>query len=145
MKTCRRCGETRPLAEFYAHKLTSDGRTTYCKTCSKAATRDWQVRNSKRVATTNRASHLMRKYGLTPEDFAAMVATQNNTCAICHRPQADGSPLCVDHCHTTGKVRALLCSPCNTALGLAEDNADRCRAMGAYLDLHHSSQRRNTN
>lgn len=73
---------------------------------------------------------LKRNYGLTIEDYDAMVAAQNSRCAICDRDR----PLVVDHCHTTGQVRSLLCSPCNTALGLMEEDPDRVWAILSYLE-----------
>jgi Recombination endonuclease VII len=72
-----------------------------------------------------------RRYGLTLEEFRAILARQGGVCAICGR---GGRRLCVDHCHTTGKVRGFLCSPCNTGLGCYEDNPEFLRAASRYLD-----------
>ena len=77
-----------------------------------------------------------RTYGLTGEAHAAMLASQNGACAICLRPPVGTGRqgLFVDHCHKTGKVRGLLCEPCNTGIGRLDDDADRLRAAAAYVD-----------
>lgn len=77
----------------------------------------------------------LKKYGLTPEQYEAMVAAQNNQCAICGGgPRPKGFRLGVDHCHKTGKVRGLLCLPCNHAMGIFKDDLTRLRAAVAYLE-----------
>ena len=59
-------------------------------------------------------------YRLTEEQYQALLAAQGGTCAICEdAPEAD-RPLAVDHCHTTGVVRALLCNRCNLVIGTYE-------------------------
>lgn len=60
---------------------------------------------------------MKRRYGITPEQYDTLLRSQNNTCAACQKPPPVGKPLLVDHCHDSGRVRALLCLPCNTALG----------------------------
>jgi len=72
------------------------------------------------------------KYGLGAADYARLLVEQNGVCAICRRKARRW--LCVDHCHGTQQVRGLLCDKCNTALGLLEDDPDRMRAAGAYVD-----------
>ncbi len=68
-----------------------------------------------------RKARLKHHYGLTPEDFDRMMLEQGGTCAICEQPFANKpyEPH-IDHCHETGEVRGLLCSPCNVALGRFE-------------------------
>ena len=63
-------------------------------------------------------NHIERSYGLSLEDFRAMMERQNGECAMCHRKR----PLVIDHNHDTGIVRALLCVKCNTVLGYFEKN-----------------------
>ena len=79
---------------------------------------------------------LMKAHGITMADFKAMEAAQNGVCAICGGQEPVHPRLNVDHCHETGMVRALLCTPCNTALGLAGDDPDRLRAMAEYVEAH---------
>jgi hypothetical protein len=81
-----------------------------------------------------RQTKLRVRYGITPECYEDMLAKQGGVCAIC-----GGEPhryrLAVDHDHKSGKVRSLLCSPCNTALGALENTAWRNLAE-AYLERH---------
>src|SRR3989442_746910 len=72
-----------------------------------------------------------RRYGLSLQEFRAMLERQNYACAIC---KATDRPLCIDHCRRTGEVRGLLCGPCNLAVGLLGDDPSRARALAAYLE-----------
>ena len=63
-----------------------------------------------------------------------MLGAQNGRCAICGRPETEAGGLAVDHCHATGKVRGLLCTLCNTALGKFRDRTDILRAAIRYLE-----------
>ena len=78
----------------------------------------------------------MRKFGLTVEQYDAMLAEQNNGCAICGQSCATGMNLAVDHDHATGKVRALLCKNCNTAIGLLGEDTDRMAKAIEYIQFH---------
>lgn len=80
----------------------------------------------------------LRKYGLEPADYARMRDRQHNKCAICERHASHGKELVVDHDHATGAVRSLLCSRCNTALGMMTDNAAHLRRAADYLEQHGS-------
>lgn len=81
------------------------------------------------MKATKRREHLKRKYGITPEKFDEMSASQNGACAVCGSTER----LVIDHDHETGAVRGLLCNSCNLALGLAGDSVDRLMALAAYL------------
>jgi hypothetical protein len=74
---------------------------------------------------------LAQVYGLSPQDYDAMLAEQGGVCAICKtRPD---KPLFVDHSHATGKVRGLLCRPCNFSLGFMRDDPRLTAAATKYL------------
>ena len=82
-------------------------------------------------------------YKLSAEDRAAMFEKQNHLCAICKRPEvrrfrAKGGTmsLAVDHCHTTGKIRGLLCGNCNQAIGLFREDVVAMQAAVDYLKAH---------
>lgn len=88
---------------------------------------------SKKWAAINpekRAAYVRKsRYGLTPDQYSAMVSDQNSNCAICKAHYK----LVVDHDHETGKVRGLLCHSCNRSLGgFKEDQAVLLQAIG-YL------------
>ncbi len=80
----------------------------------------------------NRWKHLGKKYGLTVEQRDLMAVRQGHACAICGEPK----PLCVDHNHTTGVVRDLLCRMCNLMLGYIEARPHLITSCQKYLEKH---------
>ena len=72
-------------------------------------------------------------YGITLEQWDRMIIRQLGCCAICGEQSRD---LHVDHCHETGKIRALLCHKCNRGLGLFEDEPERLREAARYIVKH---------
>lgn len=118
-KVCRRCQEEKPTTEYYKNKYNKDRLQSYCKTCNGQVTKDWMREVDyhksivlKRDPLHNKKRHLKRRYGMTIEDYDRMCAEQNNKCKICDEERE----LVVDHCHTQGHVRGLLCHGCNNAL-----------------------------
>lgn len=85
--------------------------------------------------TRTRAYQLKAKYGITLADYETMLEQQNGVCAICRTlgDQPRRKFLCVDHCHTTKKVRGSLCSGCNAMLGQARDQIIILEAAINYL------------
>ncbi len=81
-----------------------------------------------------RAAQLRIKYGLTLEQYEQLLEKQEGLCAICQRERSTKRHLAVDHCHTTGKIRGLLCSTCNTALGKFRDSQILLHRAADYLD-----------
>jgi hypothetical protein len=65
------------------------------------------------------------------QDYRAILERQGNACGICKAP---AKPLCIDHCHATGKVRGFLCRECNLGLGNYHDDPARMRAAAVYLE-----------
>ena len=135
----------------------SNSNITYCKVCWRAYAkryrltrkpqlaaemRKWRAANKDLVARNNRntrARHgerynLNRKFGGSSL-YAELYATQKGLCAICEKPERSRryKTLSVDHCHDSGKIRGLLCSHCNRALGLFQDNAETLAAALYYL------------
>lgn len=80
----------------------------------------------------------LRKYGLSADALVNMQDSQHGLCAICRRPltKAGDTKECIDHCHTTGKLRELLCQRCNLVLGKVKDSVMVLEAMIAYLVKH---------
>ena len=88
---------------------------------------------------TRRRYHLNRFYGMTLEHFNELFEAQNGLCAVCRQPETGirrgvRKSLDVDHNHTTGQIRGLLCSKCNAALGLLMEDPLRIRALLSYLE-----------
>ncbi len=83
-------------------------------------------------------SRLKQQYGLTVDDYERMWSAQDGRCKVCRVEMIRGGrtmdAVNVDHDHATGRVRGLLCSYCNLALGYAKDDAARLRALADYLD-----------
>ncbi len=144
-KECKDCGLSKPLEMFHATPNNRDGRRGICKTCHNVRAREWTAKHPgyhKRRRLTDaqvyRRYKLLRKYGLTIDDYEAMAGAQQHLCKICGLPErrmlhGEPAPLVVDHNHATGAVRALLCHTCNTGLGVVE-KADWLSAALAYLD-----------
>ena len=80
--------------------------------------------------------HLLSTYGLSWEEFESMAESQEGKCPICKSPLLLQGMWAthVDHCHSTGTVRALLCHPCNVALGMLEDDPVRIRRAADYIE-----------
>lgn len=94
--------------------------------------------------TDYHSGNLKLRYGITLPDMLAMSEAQGHRCAICggvENTQRNGRTihLSVDHSHRTGKVRALLCGPCNKGLGHFKDDIDRMLAAVAYLRKYEES------
>lgn len=87
-----------------------------------------QQRKGRRSPESRLRERLKGQYGITVEQYEEMLASQNGVCAICQNPPAKKQRLHVDHCHTTGRVRALLCWTCNTQLGSYEKLRDQAAA-----------------
>lgn len=148
-KVCKGCTEEKSLLEFYAHRSTRDRRATHCKACQRerqraertgpgrerylAYLKEWREGNDDRHRA-GVATWRLGLYGLTPDDYNAMLAAQGDRCAICDGiGEGTGRPLGVDHCHETNAVRGLLCNRCNSMLGFARDNEEVLLAAVEYL------------
>ena len=101
--------------DFHKHKIMKIGLSPICKDC-------------------NYSAAIKRRYGIDLQDYQRILESQNGKCEICNgglvrnRKRFD-----IDHCHTTGKVRGLLCSNCNRAIGLLRDNVRIAEKMVEYL------------
>ena len=145
MKTCRRCGKIKPLSKFHKDKNRSDGHYAYCKACVAEVQRARYERDHDAIRAYHndyRAEHrdeftdsaLRRLYDLSLEDYDLMLEAQSNGCAICGKsPEENGKRLFVDHNHDTGDVRGLLCSTCNSGIGMLQDSSELCRRAMLYL------------
>jgi hypothetical protein len=118
MRYCAHCGTDLPDDMFYR----PTGRQ--CKTCAQKVQAKYRAANSEVRKEYDRQRH----YGISQYEYEMLDV---GACHIC----GDDVPLVVDHCHTTGDVRGLICQPCNKALGFARDSIKRLSAMIDYLEL----------
>jgi len=125
LKTCPACKQAKRPDRLYA----------YCRTCNRDKTKQWAEQNPEKDKIRRRTFKLRDKYGLTPLQVEAMRVAQNNCCAICSA-SFEIVRACVDHCHVTGKVRALLCMQCNTGLGAFHDRPDLLDRANRYVKFH---------
>ena len=92
--------------------------------------KEWNKKNPEKVKNND----LLKRHGITLEDYQQMYKAQNGVCAICGRKEScDGYSLAVDHCHETKKIRGLLCRKCNTGIGLFHDSTELLAKAIEYL------------
>jgi hypothetical protein len=116
-RECTRCGETKPLTEEFFYRHNKGGFRHECCGCKGA-----------RVVES--------KLGVSPLRYKEMLQNQRGVCAICEEldyGKRSNYALSVDHCHTTGRIRSLLCTRCNLALGYLRDNAELAERAAKYL------------
>lgn len=133
-RICRTCNESKELETAYGvYKIR--GVSHYrreCKTCRSEYTRrrykdNHEVREKMKAAAN--ASRMMKSYGLTVEESEALKSSSGGLCEICGVEEK----LHIDHCHTNGNVRGMLCGPCNRGLGLFKDNITSLKNAIKYL------------
>ena len=161
-RVCKSCGSEKTLAEeFFRPHHTGIGFRWGCRECERKSRRQAYANNPAHynakaleayyldpaTANAKRKNHrrnnpeqhksavLRRTYGITLEDYNRMLLSQNGVCAICKvaKTGTEDRRLFVDHCHTTGKVRGLLCNACNTILGRSNDSVERLLSAIQYL------------
>ena len=134
-KQCSKCGEVKSASLFYRDTKTPTGLSSRCKQCQKEASRKSWQKNREKNLDNLRERQLQSKYGISQKDYLSMMAAQHGRCAICgkHADSERDGKLRVDHCHSTGKVRGLLCDACNTGLGKFKDDKNALIAAVEYL------------
>ncbi len=156
MKTCSKCFTEKEKTDFPKDKNRKDGLLSWCLKCNNHRYREYYKQNANSISKytskwnkKNRAklteaqrlkrranldkfrdSEYRRKYGITLDQYNAMLLNQNYECKICKNAN---QKLFVDHCHSTGKVRGLICNSCNKALGLFKDKAEVLLRAAQYL------------
>lgn len=130
-RVCTRCEMAKPETAF---AVTQRGRRgpicSECRNERRRATGEHSRRRAAETSAQRRRRQLWQMYKLTEAQYQALLDAQSGACAICRRVPSLGRPLVVDHCHNTGTVRALLCSPCNLNVGVYEAQHF---AFAAYL------------
>lgn len=145
-QSCRRCSaDSRQLAqgkdpaEHEWNRRKSWEETPECAQGHLYEEVGWYFNGESRVcrkcfAKKERTRWLRVNYDMALEDFEGLMVGQDLKCAICMEPFSpeDRTP-CVDHSHTDGRVRGLLCHACNLGIGHFSDNVDRLRSAITYL------------
>ncbi len=148
MKTCKICLLEKPVEEFgiWTRKDKSIAYKPQCKICIRDKQREYRKNNSvhaKAVDAAFRKRYLQtakgklssrrsawKKQGIDPDLAETYYLSHHGRCEICN---VSSESLCIDHCHTTGKIRGMLCFTCNRALGLLQDDANRLQIAYNYL------------
>lgn len=110
-KTCTKCTRSLPESSFAKSPVGAGGLRAECRECRAVGDREYLLR---------------RRFGISVDDYDALLVTQGGACALCDSPTPGGrwTRFHVDHCHTTGRVRGLLCYRCNVALGALGDSPE---------------------
>ena len=138
--TCRVCGISKPGDLFYDRKNRRRGKHSWCKSCHKKYRDEWTAKNVDRVksyrrnlsAEDRRRHRIKHRHGISPQEYKEMFDRQGGVCLICGNLVS--GKLAIDHCHSTGKIRGLLCNSCNGGLGLFKDNRKSLSAAIKYLE-----------
>jgi hypothetical protein len=133
IKVCSKCKIEKSLTEFHKATKSKDGYNCYCKFCNKLNSASYRVTNPNKA----RSAELKRLYGITLNDYLEILEAQNGRCAICGTDVPGGKgAFHVDHCHTSNKVRGLLCHHCNVGIGNFKDNISTLASAILYLSEH---------
>ena len=162
-KICSKCKLEKTIDRFSKRKDGKEGYRRWCKDCAKVNSQEQRLKDPAKYKEVDRKSNsklenrkrrkntasnwvkenpdkhkdtiLKRYYNITLIDYNILFSDQGGCCAICNSHQDQlKSPLCVDHNHVTGKVRGLLCKPCNSGIGFLKDNKDLCLKAYGYLN-----------
>ena len=138
LRKCKKCGleaNTEEELELFvtANNGSLYGKTQECKECNSRDGRKYRKLESTQKAS--RKNHLKKTYGITLEEYDDMFNEQEGRCKICGTTDSQSSSphFHVDHCHSSGIVRGLLCGPCNQGLGQFKDNIPSLEAAIKYL------------
>ena len=148
-KVCVTCLRALPLTCFAKNKQCVGGRRKHCRDCLKQKRPRGQSdrdRDKARYKTLRRKSwaadnFYRRVYGISLEDYARMLNNQNLLCGCCgdrlnHNTNDRATHL--DHNHSTGTVRAIVCRRCNSLIGLCNESEEYLAAVANYLRMHNA-------
>jgi len=131
----KRCQQAKEYRKTHAEKVRASERKSYLRN------RKQRLAYQKKYAKLNPEKALViqlrSKYGITLDAFNEKLIQQRHACAVCKKnPPNKHQRLHIDHDHNTGNIRGLLCSQCNTAIGLAKENPTILRSLAEYLERH---------
>jgi protein-arginine kinase activator protein McsA len=139
MRVCRACKKSEAEIRFY-DPTTVAGKAagSMCQPCWVQKSVDWR-RAHKDVWNRQRHQRLLqRQHGITPEQFEKLYAAPKcGGCGVSKSKPQNGSPakrLALDHCHTTNRIRGLLCHECNRTIATAQDSPQILRQLADYLE-----------
>lgn len=137
MKKCSKCNLVKNKDMFHVDKSRKSGLKSSCKACRvnpNVIARGPRAKKSKsEISEMRRQQKMFTKYRIRIEDYNGMFSDQGGCCAICGTPH---KKLHIDHCHSSGKVRALLCRGCNVGLGQFKESRKSLYSAIKYLNLH---------
>lgn len=137
-KQCIKCENIKDIERFNIHKTATDGRRNICKVCQNIYA---QIKRQKDDGRSRNYS-LQRDHGISHEEYLQMLESQGGRCMICNTDKPHRSlyfkHFAIDHCHKSGKIRALLCNSCNTGIGHFNDDSDLLKKAINYLDSFNS-------
>lgn len=140
IKLCSSCKKEKPAEDFGRDKYKKSGLKSACRSCTKQYHKEYseEYRKINREKLKDNTLWYDRKssYGLTKEDYYELLSKQLGVCAICKESPKDIIRMHVDHCHSTGKVRGLLCRTCNQGIGFFKDSVAKLRNAACYLENH---------
>ncbi len=137
MKKCSKCSKLKPNSEYNKRSRISNTLQSMCKICANKERKKNYKKNRNKTLFNAYKRNIKIRYGVSIEDYDAMLKKQKNKCAICestsnNRKRAER--FCIDHCHSTGKIRGLLCHNCNVLLGKLKDSIAMCKKVVIYLE-----------
>jgi hypothetical protein len=127
---CPKCNETKDINEFFKDIHTAFGIAIYCKKCSS----ERKKLRYKRHKSEHQDYRLKKDFGITLQEYNELFEKQGQRCCICGKENKSGKRFPVDHCHTTLKIRGILCDQCNNGLGLFYDNPTFLESAIKYLN-----------
>ena len=128
-RNCLKCGKEKTIDSFRNKKNGKYGKHAWCRNCEAKGSGIWNKNNpaavkkikQRRYVNSARGKHLREKYGITEQHYQELFVAQGGVCKICGQPERKRF-LNVDHDHTTGRIRGLLCRTCNWGLGHFKDD-----------------------
>lgn len=134
MKTCIQCKLEKDQSCFYKRSASPDKLSYRCRDCDKAKRNSYNKEKGPDHFRKYTIIRTARLAGVTVEFIEQAMKDQGYRCKICNVHQDELSKsLCIDHCHTTGKFRGMLCGKCNAGLGYFKDSVSSLRSAIEYL------------
>jgi len=142
LRRCRLCeleaNTEADLNMFVSDSKSKHGKANCCLECRRNEYSKYEAENKNKRTVEKKEQmweHTLKsKYGINKEEYNTMLEEQDFSCKICNAHIAElDRKLYVDHCHTTGKVRGLLCITCNTGIGMLKDDIEILENAIKYL------------